>query len=134
MVIILAMAKYLSQEWVEMTTELAQALPERIGATGRAQWVVTDSPDGEVEHFQVWDSGHLVDAQRGRDPDADFTMTLSYADSAAIQRQERDAGEAYRKGDLRVDGDLNKLFALLPLIGSTAYREWQAEIAARTEF
>lgn len=128
------MAKYLTPEWIHLSKQLAAELPERIGATGRVQSVITGGPEGDVELFQVVENGRIVDVQLGRDPAADFTMTMSYPDSAKIQRGEREAGDAYRKGDLTVDGDLNKLFALLPLIGSFPYRELQQKIAAQTEF
>ena len=39
-----AMAKYLTQEWLDLQRELAQEFPERPGATARMQYVVTGRP------------------------------------------------------------------------------------------
>jgi len=39
------MAKYLTQEWLDLQRELAQEFPERPGATARMQYVVTGAPE-----------------------------------------------------------------------------------------
>ena len=43
------MAKYLSQEWLDLGRELAQEFPERPGASARMQYVVTGGPEDDKE-------------------------------------------------------------------------------------
>ena len=40
------MAKFLSQEWLDLQKDLGQEFPERPGATARMQYKVTGAPDG----------------------------------------------------------------------------------------
>ena len=41
------MAKYLTQEWLDMGRKLAESQPERPGASARMQYVITGGPDGD---------------------------------------------------------------------------------------
>ena len=68
------MAKYLTQEWLDVQRELAQEFPERPGPMARMQYVVTGSPDGDVKYFTVIDDGKIVENQLGEDKKAEFTL------------------------------------------------------------
>ena len=70
------MAKYLTQEWLDQSRELAKDQPERAGASAKMQYVVTGGPDGDVKYYWVLENGKLLESQLGEIADADFTMTL----------------------------------------------------------
>ncbi len=127
------MAKYLTQEWLDKQRELAQEFPERPGATARMQYHVTGGPEGDIDYFWVLENGTLLQSELGQDPDADFTLTLSYDDSVKIQKGELDPNAAFMQGRMKVTGNMGKLMSLLPLTQSPEYKAIQEKIRAATD-
>ena len=128
------MAKYLSPEWIDEARALAESQPERPGASARMQYVVTGSDDGDIKYWWRLEDGKLLESALGSLDDADFTMTLSYADSVKIQNGELDANAAFMQGRMKVTGNMGKLMQLMPLTNSPEYKELQIAIRAITEF
>jgi putative sterol carrier protein len=128
------MAKYLSQEWLDMQRELAQAFPERPGATARMQYKVTGAPDGDVSYYTVIENGKMLENRLGEDPDAEFVLAQTYEDAVKILKGELDANAAFMQGKIKVTGNMGKLMALMPLTQSPEYKDIQARVAERTEF
>ena len=128
------MTKYLSPEWIDEARALAESQPERPGASARMQYVVTGSDDGEIKYWWRLEDGKLLESALGSLDDADFTMTLSYADSVKIQNGELDANAAFMQGRMKVTGNMGKLMQLMPLTNSPEYKELQIAIRAITEF
>jgi putative sterol carrier protein len=128
------MAKYLSQEWLDMQRELAQDFPERPGATARMQYKVTGAPDGDVSYFTVIENGKILENSLGEDPEAEFTLSQTYEDSVKVLKGELDANAAFMQGKVKVTGNMGKLMSLMPLTQSPEYKDIQAKVAAQTEF
>lgn len=128
------MAKYLTQEWLDEGRKLAESQPERPGASAKMQYVVTGGPEGDIKYYWVLENGKLVDSRLGEIDDADFTLTLSYADSVAIQKGELDPNAAFMQGRMRVTGNMGKLMQLMPLTNSPEYKALQEQIRAITEY
>jgi putative sterol carrier protein len=127
------MAKYLTQEWLDLQRELAQEFPERPGATARMQYRVTGGPDGDVVYHQVIEDGKMLESQLGEDPEAEFTISQTYDDSVKILKGELDANAAFMQGKMKVDGNMGKLMSLMPLTQSPEYKAIQAKVAEQTE-
>ncbi len=128
------MAKYLSQEWLDEGLKLAESQPERPGASARMQYVVTGGPGGDVKYYWVLESGKLLESQLGELADADFTMTMSYEDSAKVQKGELDANAAFMQGRVKVTGNMAKLMSLLPLTNAPEYKQLQEQIHTQTQY
>jgi len=128
------MPKYLTQEWLDEGRKLAESQPERPGASARIQYVVTGGPEGDIKYYWVLENGKLIESRLGEIDDADFTLTLSYADSVAIQKGELDPNAAFMQGRMKVTGNMGKLMQLMPLTNSPEYKKLQEEIRAITEF
>ena len=128
------MAKYLSQEWLDLQKEEAQEFPERPGATARMQYVITGAPDGDVKYFCVIDNGKMLENTLGEDPAAEFTMTQGYDDSIKVLKGELDANTAFMQGRVKVTGNMAKLMALLPITSSPEYRDLQSKIRELTDY
>lgn len=128
------MAKYLSDEWIEQTRVLADSQPVRPGASARMQYSVSGGPDGDIKYWWQLEDGKLVASSLGAMEDADFTMSLSYADSVKIQRGELDANAAFMQGRMKVTGNMGKLMQLMPLTNSPEYKALQETIRGITEF
>lgn len=128
------MAKWLTAEWLEESKRLAAGQPERPGATAKIQYVITDGPDGDVEYHWVVVDGRLVENRLGVLEDAEVTLTETYDDAMAIQRGELDANLAFVQGKIKVDGDVAKLMALLPITTSPEFEQFNAAVLEITEF
>ena len=128
------MPKYLSQEWIDDTRKLAASQPERPGASACMQYVVTGGPDGDIKYYWILDNGKLVESDLGEADAADFTMTLTYADSVKVQQGELDANAAFMQGRMKVSGNMGKLMQLMPLTNSPEYKALQEEIRGITEY
>lgn len=128
------MPKYLTQEWLDTQREIAQEFPERPGATAHLQYIVTGGPEGEVRYFWVVENGKILEDELGEDPDAEVTMTITWEDSAKMQRGELDETAAFMQGRLKVQGNMGKLMSLMPLTQSPEYKAIKAKITEVTEF
>ena len=128
------MPKWLTQEWMDEQTKLAQGQPERPGASARMQYVITGGPEGDVKYYWVLEDGHLVENRLGVLDDAELTLTQSYEDALLIQKGELDEQAAFMQGRVKVAGNMAKLMALLPITSSAEYRALQDEIRAITDF
>ncbi len=128
------MAKYLSQEWLDLQKELAESFPSKPGASAHMQYVVAGGPDGDVKYHAVIEDGKMVENQLGEDPDAEFTLTTGYDDSVRIAKGELDANAAFMQGKVKVTGNMGKLMTLMPLTQSPEYKDISAKVAEQTEF
>ena len=128
------MAKYLTQEWLDIGKELSQEFPERPGATARMQFVTTGAPEGDVSYYQVLENGKILESVLGTDPNADFTITSTYDDSVKIAKQELDANAAFMQGRMKVTGNMGKLMSLMPLTQSPEYKAIQEKIRGITDY
>lgn len=128
------MARFLSQEWLDLGPSLASSQPECLGATARIQYVVTGGPDGEVRYYWVLVDGRLSEAGLGELADAEVTLAQGYADAVRIQKGELDPNAAFMQGRVKVSGNMAKLMSLLPITNSAEYRALQAEIDRATEY
>ena len=128
------MAKYLTQEWLDLQTELAQSFPEKPNATARMQTVVTGAPDGDVSYYTIIENGKIIENKLVTDEQAEFTMTQGYDDSVKVLKGELDANAAFMQGRVKVTGNMGKLMSLMPLTQSPEYKAIQTDVAAQTEF
>jgi putative sterol carrier protein len=129
-----AMPKYLTQEWLDEVTKMAEGQPERPGASAKMQYVVTGGPEGDIKYYWVLENGKLLENKIGETSDADFTLTLTYDDSVKVQQGELDANAAFMQGRMKVTGNMGKLMQLMPLTNSPEYKELQEQIRGITEY
>ena len=128
------MPTWLTQEWMDEQTKLAESQPERPGASARMQYVITNGPEGDIKYYWVLEDGHLRENQLGVLDDAELTLTQSYEDAKKVQQGELDEQAAFMQGRVKVEGNMAKLMALLPITSSPEYRELQDKIRAITEY
>ena len=128
------MSKFLSQEWLDESKELAADQPERPGASAKMQYVVTGGPEGDVSYYWVLENGKLLESKVGTLDDAEVTLTQSYDDAVKVQKGELDANAAFMQGRVKVTGNMAKLMALLPLTNAPEYKGLQEKIKGVTEF
>ncbi|HEX3539989.1 MAG TPA: SCP2 sterol-binding domain-containing protein [Acidimicrobiales bacterium] len=130
------MSKWLSQEWLDETREMAKSQPERPGASARMQYIVAGGPEGEVRYYWLLEDGKLLESALGDISDPDITMTTSYDDAKKIQEGELDPNAAFMQGRIKIGNNTNmaKLMSLMPLTNAPEYKDLQKEIREITEY
>lgn len=128
------MARWLSQEWLDESLRLAESQPERPGASARLQYQITDGPDGDVLYYWVVADGKLVENRLGELEDAEVRLIETWDDAMAMQKGELDANAAFMQGKIKVEGDVGKLMALLPITMSPEFHDFNQAVLAMTEF
>lgn len=128
------MAKFLTQDWLDLQKDMAQEFPERPGATARMQYKITGAPDGDVTFHTVIENGKMLENALGDDPQAEFTMTVGYDDFTQISKGELDANAAFMQGRMKVAGNMGKLMSLMPLTQSGEYKAIGEKVDAATEY
>ena len=138
------MAKYLTDEWMDMAKQEAQSFPEKPGATAKMQYVVTGAPDDlanaeaeggkAIEYYMTIDNGKVLEQARGKLDDAEVTLTQSWEDSVKVQKGELDANAAFMQGRVKVGGNMAKVMSLLPLTQSPEYKDIQERVRQNTEY
>lgn len=128
------MAKFLSQEYMDLQKKLGEDQPERPGTSARMQYVVTGAPDGEIKYHWVLENGKLLTAEIGTADDSEVTLTQSYDDAVKIAKGELDPNAAFMQGRIKVTGNMQKLMQLMPLTNAPEYKELQKQLRTQTEF
>ena len=127
---------FLGAEWLALARELFGNVAPVAGATARIQRVVTGAPGGDVVLTLTFEDGRLVDAARadGHDPDpnAELTITTTYADTLLLASGDLDLNVAVMQGRAKVAGSMGALLAILPVTRSREFRAARAALHERT--
>jgi hypothetical protein len=122
---------FLSQDWLEALRAATVELPAAPDASALVQYVVSGAPEGNVTYFTQFDEGRIVDAGVGKPAtEPDLTVTLTYGDALRLAAGDLELSAAYMQGTVKVEGDMSRLFGLLP---ATHRSEYKAAVAAVAE-
>lgn len=128
----MAEASFLGAEWFALAREVFGDLPTRPGATARIQRVVTGAPDGDVVFTLSFEDGRLEHAALAAgsepDPDAELTITTTYADTLLLASGDLDLTVAVMQGRAKVAGSMRALLAILPVTRSREFRAARASL------
>ena len=102
------MAKLAVDEWFDRMRDLTADQPGHPGLSARIQAEVTGGPDGEVRYYLVLEDGRITDGGGGRGPEADVTVSLAWADAAAVEQGGLDPNVAFMQGRMKVGGSMGR--------------------------
>jgi len=128
------MAKFLSQEYMDLQKKLSEGQPERPGTSAVMRYVVTGAPDGDITYHWVLEDGKLLEAALGDKEGIEVTLTQTYEDAVKIAKGELDPNAAFMQGRIKVTGNMQKLMQLMPLTNAPEYKELQKDLRSQTEF
>ncbi len=97
----MTVAEFLSDEWIASMVGRGTAP----GPTGTVQIVVTGAPDGDGKWHLRLDEGVVVEAEAGTRSAPDLTLTVGYAEAAAMAAGELDPSVAFMRGRMKTAGD-----------------------------
>jgi putative sterol carrier protein len=127
-------AKFLSQEWLDLQTQFGRDLPSRPGVSARLQYKVTGTPEGDVSFHTVIEDGKIVAGALGDDDTADVAHTVVYKDFVKTAKGEVAASAAFMQGKLKMVGSTGTLLALMPLTQSAEYKAVLEKVDAATDY
>lgn len=106
------MAQFLSNEYMAAASAALAAHPGFTNAISdvelSVQFVVTDSPDGDVDYSLVIRDGAAA-LSRGTSNNPDVTVTNTYDTAAGISKGELNTQMAFMTGKLKVAGNMASL-------------------------
>ena len=129
------MVTFLSQDWLDALRSATASLPPADGASSLVQVVVNSAPEGNVTYYTRYDEGRVGDAGVGKPPsEPDLTLTLVFDDAVLLARGELELSAAYMQGTLKAEGDMSRLFGLLPATHRPEYKSAISQLAEATDF
>ena len=128
------MAAYLSTEWLSDWRSRWAGAISAPGLNASVCFALTGAKDGPDGYWWKLGDGQLVDSGIGALEDVDITFTLSPADALSTAKGESDLNAGFMQGRVKVAGDSAKLFSVLAVTASPAYRSLVSALAAETEF
>ena len=128
-----AVARFLSQAWLDETVALSADQPPCPGASIALNVVVAGGPAGEVAVHWVVDGGRVIEARPGLLADGEVTSSLGWDDAVLIARGELDLNAAFMQGKVKIAGNMAKVMSLLPLTAEPRWRQLQARLRDVTE-
>jgi hypothetical protein len=129
------MVDFLSQDWLDAQRDATSGLMPAPEASALVQHVVSGAPEGNVSYYTQFDSGRIVDAAVGRPTaDPDLTVTAAYADAVRMASGELELSAAYMQGRVKVEGDMRRLFGLLPATHRADFKAAITSVGEKTEF
>jgi hypothetical protein len=136
---------FLSQDWLDLQRLAANDLGVDLAidladdGTNRAAAVVETTvaggPGGDVTYTTTIEHGRLVAAALGEaSGQPDLTFRMGYDDAVRQARGEAELSTLFMQGNLKAEGDMRKLLALLAVDHGPRARELIAGLAPRIEF
>jgi hypothetical protein len=133
------MVAVLSQEWLDLQVKLGEGIdPSAPGMSAVVHHIVTGAPEGNVAYTTRLEDGRVVEASLVQaapaEGEVDLTVTTTYEGAVRLARGEVEASAAYMQGDLKAEGDVATLFALLEASHHPAHKAVVARLADQTDF
>jgi putative sterol carrier protein len=117
------MSQFLSEEFM---TEATAALGDHAGFTAAIanttldlQFVVADSPEGEISYYVAVTDGS-AEMARGTLDAAEVTIRSTYETAVGISQGDINTQMAFMTGKLKVDGNMAKLLMNQAMLGEYA--------------
>jgi putative sterol carrier protein len=104
--------KFLSEDWLNASNEALAASADYQAATSTTdltlQFVVTDTPDGDVEYYVTMANGSTT-FTGGTLEGADATIRNNHETAMAVSKGDLNTQAAFISGKLKVEGNLAKI-------------------------
>lgn len=128
------MTSFLSPQWVSASRALWSQSLVAPGPDASVSFTLTGAPQDAGGFWWRLEDGALADAGVGALEDAEVAFTLSYRDAVSLVKGESDLNAGFMQGRIKVAGDTAKLFSVLALTASEAYKAMLSELGRQTDF
>jgi SCP-2 sterol transfer family len=117
---------WLSEEWLEDLTALADSRPPVPGVTATVSVAITTGRSSQVSYHWRYVDGVPGEGALGAADDADLTLLISSEDAGTVMSGEVSPSVAYMRGRLKPSGEGGLVLAWLASTTTDEYRKWRS--------
>ena len=116
------MRNLFTEEWLKTLKQLGSELPS-MDLTVTCQYEISGAPQGKVRYYIDIQEGKITDAELGKHPSPNCSISTTYKEVSSILQQEKSVEVSFMQGNFKVDGEYEKYLLTMNAIRST--KEWQ---------
>jgi hypothetical protein len=124
------MAEWLSEEWLEAVSALADERPPLAGASGTVSMTVADGRKVHGGYHWSYKDGAPSGGAPGPAGGADVVLTISTEDAKAVADEGIEPSVAFMRGRLKTSGDNGLLLQWLASTATDDYAAWRRKAQA----
>ena len=116
------MRNLFTEEWLKTLKQLGSELPS-MDLTVTCQYEISGAPQGKVRYYIDILKGKITDAELGKHPSPNCSISTTYKEVSSILQQEKSVEASFMQGNFKIDGEYEKY--LLPMNAIRSTKEWQ---------
>ena len=116
------MRNLFTEEWLKTLKQLGSELPS-LDLTVTCQYEISGAPQGKVRYYIDIQKGKITDAELGKHPSPNCSISTTYKEVSSILQQEKSVEASFMQGNFKIDGEYEKYLLTMNAIRST--KEWQ---------
>ena len=116
------MRNLFTEEWLKTLKQLGSELPS-MDLTVICQYEISGAPQGKVRYYIDIQKGKITDAELGKHPSPNCSISTTYKEVSSILQQEKSVEASFMQGNFKIDGEYEKYLLTMNAIRST--KEWQ---------
>ena len=116
------MRNLFTEEWLKTLKQLGSELPS-MDLTVTCQYEISGAPQGKVRYYIDIQKGKITDAELGKHPSPNCSISTTYKEGSSILQQEKSVEASFMQGNFKIDGEYEKYLLTMNAIRST--KEWQ---------
>ena len=111
-----------TEDWLKTLKQLGAELPS-MDLTITCQYEISGAPQGKVRYYIDIQKGKITDAELGKHPSPNCSISTTYKEVSSILQQEKSVEASFMQGNFKVDGEYELYLLKMNAIRST--KEWQ---------
>ena len=111
-----------TEDWLKTLKQLGSELPS-MDLTVTCQYEISGAPQGKVRYYIDIQKGKITDAELGKHPSPNCSISTTYKEVSSILQQEKSVEASFMQGNFKIDGEYEKYLLTMNAIRST--KEWQ---------
>ena len=116
------MRNLFTEEWLKTLKQLGSELPS-MDLTVTCQYEISGAPQGKVRYYIDIQKGKITDAELGKHPSPNCSISTTYKEVSSILQQEKSVEASFMQGNFKIDGEYETYLLTMNAIRST--KEWQ---------
>mgnify|MGYP001391349585 CR=1 FL=1 len=112
------MRNLFTEEWLKTLKQLGSELPS-MDLTVTCQYEISGAPQGKVRYYIDIQKGKITDAELGKHPSPNCSISTTYKEVSSILQQEKSVEASFMQGNFKIDGEYEKYLLTMNAIRST---------------
>ena len=112
------MRNLFTEDWLKTLKQLGSELPS-MDLTLTCQYEISGAPQGKVRYYIDIQKGKITDAELGKHPSPNCSISTTYKEVSSILQQEKSVEASFMQGNFKIDGEYEKYLLSMNAIRST---------------